>query len=136
MPQPDYRRSMVIDGLLKDYHAITPDLRALRTPCDCGQKAPCAATEGRRHRVTGWFNRVFTLYRAGLLGLDDLQLVASPRAAQLYVAHVAPLDRAVREAAHGPDPMGSVHPIEAFWRDYAEGQLQVFTRVTKVETAH
>lgn len=121
MPQPDYLRSMVINELLKDYHALTPALKALRQG-----GLPTDEQEWQRSLATGWFNRVFALYASGLLSVADLQLVASPRAAQLWRDHVAPLDKAVREAAHGPDHEGYVNPVEQFWREYADGQLRVF----------
>lgn len=130
MPQPDYHRSMIINALLQDYHALTPDLKFLRAGCAC-QRAPCLClpTEQARHRATGWFNRVYLLYRAGLLAPEDLQLIAQPAGVRLWLAHVLPLDVAVREAAHGKAAEGAPVPdIEAFWREYADGQLRVYTR--------
>lgn len=132
MPQPDYLRSMIINALLQDYHALTPDLKFLRrvrqksetthySPAVMLDEMP--GVESSRHRATGWFNRVAQLYRAGLLTAADLSLIASPRAAQLWRDHVLPLDRAVREAAQGTPPEGAVHPVEHFWCEYAEGRL-------------
>lgn len=133
MLQPDYLRSMTINGLLKDYAAVAPHLKFLRAEMAFKAthryfSAEDEQIETARSQASEWFNRVFNLYANGLLSVADLQLVASPRAAQLFVDHVAPLDRVVREAAHGPDAEGAVHPVEAFWRDYALGQLRVFTR--------
>lgn len=117
---PDYHRSMIINALLTDYVAVAASLKALR-----GQPFLARTVERHRSLATGWFNRVALLYRHGLLSADDLQLVASPRAAQLWVRHVAPLDKAVREKSQGQDPEGRRHPIEHFWREYAEGRLVI-----------
>lgn len=120
MLQPDYLRSMTINGLLKDYAAVAQSLKRLRD-------LP-SPTETDRVQATEWFNRVFVLYASALLSVDDLPLVTSRRAAQLWVELVAPLDRVVREVANGPDDEGYVNPVEEFWRDYAAGQLRVFAR--------
>lgn len=126
----DYARSLLLHQLLKDYQDVAVSLKVLRSGCQSEtcqlEEQPCQKLDPHRSHATGWFNRVFTLYRFGLLTVDDLQIVAPPRAAQLWRDHVAPLDKVVREAAHGPDAEDYVHPVEVFWRDYADGKLRTF----------
>lgn len=117
----DYARSLLLHQLLKDYQDVAQALKMLRAG-----NLEAVNAEHYRNLATGWFNRVFTLYRFGLLTVDDLQIVAPPRAAQLWRDHVARMDKAVREAAHGPDAEDYAHPVEVFWRDYADGKLRTF----------
>lgn len=124
MSEPNYAKASLVYQLLKDYHAITPDLKALRA----GSLLPEQA-EAARSRATGWFNQVFLLWMAQLIDLSVLRWVATRAGATLYLAHVAPLDAAIRNAraqADGRDevPLGE-HPVERFWAEYAEGRIQV-----------
>lgn len=124
---PDYARAALIYQLRKDYHAITPDLKWLRKEPHSGERWEMdGQREESRSRASGWFGAVLTLYRSGLLTTADMQIVASPAAARLFVDHVAPLDAAVRVAAHGAEDANYVHPSVAFWTALADGQLLVF----------
>lgn len=126
----NYERALLLHQLLKDYQDVAESLKFLREYTANGQIQPASIhtpAEGHRSRATGWFNRVYLLYRAGLLSPDDVLLVASPRAAQLWRDHVAPLDRAVRASAQEPMPEGAVHSVEGFWNTYADGRLLVRT---------
>jgi hypothetical protein len=107
--------------LMDRYHAILPQLKALRsnegTPEDI---------EAARFEVSYHFGSLFTLYRGGFIDAELLQSAISPGAAKLFIDHVAPLDKAVRERT-ATDPDGYTHPVEEFWREYAHGRLRVFS---------
>jgi len=127
--QPDYGRAALVYQLLRDYHdTVAPALKQLRAHKDVRSDVllDWNEIEINRVRATGWFNHVFALYSNGLIALEDFGIVASVRAAQLWVAFVLPLDVEIRKAAHGPDVEGYSNPVADFWTDYAAGQLRIY----------
>jgi hypothetical protein len=68
---------------------------------------------------------MYRLLVAGLLDAELFTLVIPPRGAELWLEHVAPLDRAIRQRVQG-EPPNAPHPIESFYRNYAAGQLPAF----------
>lgn len=116
--------ALLLYTLKTDYHALTPSLKALRASVAGDLALLPEQIEIHRHTVTGWFNAVYALWMSKAITKELLFLVASPRAAQLWVEFVAPLDKAVREAAHGAGD-GRMNPVEKFWTRYAKKELLV-----------
>lgn len=115
--------AMLVYQLLKDYHETAMHLKALRGGLDSSFEV-----ETHRRAATGWFNHVGTLYLRGLIDERTFRIVASERAAKMWVEFVAGLDREIRiKAGSGAEDM----PIlERFWREYSEGRLMTLQLVS------
>jgi hypothetical protein len=117
--EPDYQKAPFVYHLLTDYHQAAQSIKALRSA-----QLDDASREAHRVIATGIFNRMYVLWQMKVIGADVFGVVISRRAAQLWLEHVAPLDKAVRERARGSaDDEGAVHPMELFYRAYADGRL-------------
>ncbi len=127
--------------LLKDYHETARHIKALRADQETPGLLTDELREAHRHAATGWFNAVFVLWMTGSLAMETLKAVASPRAAQLWLEYVAPLDKAIRLSRGGK----AENPVETFWTEYVKKQLVApgssmddapAPEPEKVETAH
>jgi len=120
VPSNDSSPALLLYLILRDYHDVAQSLKYLRTAQHALWR-PSWIVERHRVRATGWFNRIALL--SGRLTDRELQLVASPDAARLWLAYVLPLDRAVRRRAHGDASMGRRSFVEVFWSEYATGRV-------------
>lgn len=125
---PSPQEALLVLTILERYQQVAQILKALRedrTAQAMGANLMSVQErENSRVAATGLFNQLYMLVQSRLLTPDGFSLVLAPRAAQLWLEYVAPLDAAVRLAAAAREgseaPALGEHPIELFYRKYAE----------------